>query len=289
MVGWSEFNYYDKQKKARMYGVSPYVGRRITHISPNKIFRQKLNSDRRFMRLKGNSSWSLSQKRDGSYYKKWYSYTDRIENSNWYLYLGEGNRRALIEIPEYWDMKCKVFLKILWVPPSIAGLGVGSEVMDILKEMTKEVDDLAKSGDKYKDLYVSCSSFIIYLIPNSFVVLDDYWNVEDIEKRKDNINWSANPEAEEKPNDPDYKLRDETFNYLDKEKLRLNLKQLQKFYIEKHGFVTCEELAINEYYDWDAGVIRRDLGITARSFCHQRWPLMWPPENLGFHERKIEE
>ena len=289
MVGWSERNYYDKQKRANMYGASSYSRRKITHIAPIKIFRELLNKDKRFMRLKGYSSWSMSQKRDGSYYQKWYKYTERIEKSHWYLYLGEGNRRALIEVPEYFDMRCKVFLKILWVPPEISGLGVGGEVMDILKEMVRKVDDLAKAGNKYKDLYVSCSSFIIYLIPNSFIVLDGYWNVEDIENRKDRINWSANPQAEEQDDAPDFKVSDATFQYLDKEKLRLDLKQLQEFYIDKHGFVTCEELAINEYYDWDAGVIKRDLGITARSFCHQRWPLMWPPENLKYHEREVEE
>jgi hypothetical protein len=289
MVGWYEREMYDRNKRADLYGTGYRVGSPVLNITPFTIFKEKLNKDKRFMRLKGYSAWSLSLDANAQYYKRWYRYSERCEPSDWYLYRGEGDRRAIVCIPEYSDMRSKVFLKILWVPPTIAGSGVGTEVMEVLKSIVRKVDDIAKSGERYRDKNVSCCSFVIYLIPNSFAVKEGYWDVEAIENRTDGINWSANPEAEEKDGDPDFEMVDETFSYMDKGRIRLNLKELQRFYKDKCGFVTCEELAIDETINWETGNISRDLNITARSFCHQRWPLLWPPENLKFHDRVKEE
>ncbi len=289
MGSYYEREMYDRTRRADLYGAGYSLGRPVTNITPFNIFKSKINKDKRFMRLKGYSSWNLSLDSNAQYYRRWYRYSERNEPSDWYLFRGDGDRRAIINLPEYYEMRCKVFLKILWVPPNIAGRGVGTEVMEILQSIVRDVDDLAKSGERYNNKNISCSSFVIYLIPNAFIVEDDYWNVQDIENREDKINWTCNPEAAEEDDDPDITMIDETFSYMDKSKIRLSLKELQKFYIDKLGFVTCEELAIDETINWETGTISRDLNISARSFCHQRWPLLWPPENLKFHDRDTEE
>ena len=120
-------------------------------------------------------------------------------------------------------------------------------------------------------------------------MLDGYWNIEDIENGTDKIDWTANPDAPECEGDPDYAIRDETFDPLSKDAIRLSLKDLKSYYIDKHDFVQCIELGITEQFNFETGRITRDLNITARSVCHQRWPLLWPPENLKYHIRDTEE
>ena len=289
MVGWREREMYMRHKRADIYGSGLGVGRKVTNITPFKIFINKIRKDKRFLCLKGYSSWNLSLGRDMQYYKRYYKDTKRREPSDWYLYMGEGDRRAIVQLPQWDELRCKAFLKILWVPSEIGGKGVGSEVMDVLKSHVRFVDDLCKSGERYDGKFVTCNSFILYLIPNSFIVKDGYWNVTEIENRTDKIDWTVDPNSPEKDGDPDFMIRDETFKYINREDLRLSLKELQAFYKDKHGFVVCEELGITETFDWETGRVSRDLNITARSFCHQRWPLLWPPENLSYHERDLEE
>ena len=289
MANWREIKLYDRHRRADIYATGHYNRPKATNITPFKIFIQRIKKDKRFKNLRGYSSWTLSIGNDMQYHKRWYRDKVRREPSNWYLYIGEGNRRAIIQLPEWDELRCEAFLKILWVPPEIGGCGVGSEVIDVLKSHVRTVDDMCKSGEKYQDKHITCNSFIIYLIPNSFVVLDGYWNVADIEEGTDLIDWTSDPEAEEREGDPDYKIVDETWKNISKDDVRLSLKDLKSFYVEKHGFVECIELGIHEYFNWETGRVHRDLNITPRSVCHQRWPLLWPPENLPFHERDTTE
>ena len=289
MVSWREIKLYDRHRRADIYAAGHYNRPKATNITPFKIFIERIKKDKRFKNLKGYSSWTLSIGKDMQYRKRWYRDKVRREPSNWYLYSGEGNRRAIIQLPEWDELRCEAFLKILWVPPEIGGFGIGSEVIDVLKSHVRTVDDMCKSGQKYRDKHITCNSFIIYLIPNSFVVLDGYWNVADIEDGTDLIDWTADPDAPEKEGDPDYKIVDETFKYISKDDVRLSLKDLKSFYVDKHEFVECLELGIHEWFNWETGQVIRDLNITPRSVCHQRWPLLWPPENLPFHEREATE
>ena len=280
---------YDRHKRADIYASGYYNRPKKTNITPFEIFMERIKKDRRFINLKGYSSWCLSLGTNMQYYRRYYKDKVRREPSDWYLYIGEGDRRAIIQLPEWDELRCEAFLKILWTPLHLQGKGVGSEVMDILISHVRTVDDICKSGEQYKDKHVTCNSFIIYLIPNSFIVLDGYWNIEDIENGTDKIDWTANPDAPECEGDPDYAIRDETFDPLSKDAIRLSLKDLKSYYIDKHDFVQCIELGITEQFNFETGRITRDLNITARSVCHQRWPLLLPPENLKYHIRDTEE
>lgn len=284
MSSWREINLYNRHKMANLGACSPIYYKPNPFIKPCNVFYKLLRADKRFRCLKGHTTWHTSMNREGQYYKKYLRYQKRTHPSDFYLYMGEGNRRAIIQFPEWEMLKCRSFLKILWVPPHLAGLGIGTEVMEILKEITMKVDSMAKNNEKYGKKQLSCSCFALSLIPNSFVIEDNYWDIEEIEAGEDRIDWSAEP-GREWDNSPDIKMKDETWEYLPKDKIRLNLKELRKFYVDKCGFVECTEMAFHEYWDWERGDMQRDLTITGRSFCHQRWPLMYPPENLSYFEK----
>ena len=186
MVGWREQQIYDNAKRADIACTSMF-GRRPkeTNISPAKIYHEKLNDNKKFMRLKGYTDWHLSMGQDGNYERRYFRYQNqRSFDSEWYLYKGKGKRKAIIQMPEYSDMTCRVFLKILWVPPELANMGIATEVMGELLKMTDEVDQMAKANEKYDGKNITCGSFIISLIANSFVVREGHW---DIEKENDEL------------------------------------------------------------------------------------------------------
>jgi hypothetical protein len=278
-----------KRTTADIFSTSFYGRPRSKNISPAKIYYEKLKGNKKFKRLYGFSDWTYSMNADGSHYRQYYRYRDHRQfPSDWYCYRGKGNRRAIIQMPEYSDLNNRVFLKILWVPREQEKKGIATEVMRELMRMTDEVDALAKSEERYKDNYITGSSFVLTLIPNSFVVRKDHWNIEDIATGKDLINWTASPQSEA-DDIPDATMCDEVNAYLPKDELRMSLKQLEKFYIGKLGFVKCLELAFSEDFDWNTGRINRQLNITGRSVAHQRYPLLYPAENLGDWEREEQE
>ena len=133
---------YDRHKRADIYASGYYNRPKKTNITPFEIFMERIKKDRRFINLKGYSSWSLSLGTNMQYYRRYYKDKVRREPSDWYLYIGEGDRRAIIQLPEWDELRCEDFLKILWTPLHLHGKGVGSEVMDILKSHVRKVDDI---------------------------------------------------------------------------------------------------------------------------------------------------
>jgi hypothetical protein len=266
-----------------MYG---YNRPKVTNISPANIFYEKLQQNKKFKNLKGFSDWTWSMRLDGSNFKRWFKYSNvRTFKSDWWLYQGKGKRRAIIQMPEYRDLSCRVFLKCLWVPLELANKGIATEVMQELLRMTDEVDQMAKTDERYDDKNITCGTFVISLIANSFVVRKGYWDVEQIAKGKDLIDWTSNPDADAKDR-PDLTMMDELDQYLPKDEKRMSQKELEKFYIDKLGFVRCEELAFHEEYDWTNGRINRQLTISGRSVAHMRYPLLYPASNLKEWERE---
>jgi hypothetical protein len=284
-------------RKAKLYGKGGcWLGNPnrpvVTTTAPKKIFYDLLNQNKKFKRLKGNTSWHYSLNREGQYYKRYLRSRTRNEDSFWWLYCGKKNRRGLIEIPDYSALTCRVHQRILYVPKEDGGKGIGKEIMQELMAIVDTVDGMCKAGTKHKNKTPSCQSFILALYPNSFVINDDengncYWNLEEIENEEDVIDWTA---WEEHTHDekPDRYLVDETEKYLPEDKCRMNMKQLQEFY-GGLGFVDCPELAFNEWYDWNSGRQRRELGISARSFTHKRWAMIYPAVNLERYEKEKEE
>lgn len=281
-------NIFGNHKRARLYGVG---GCRLSNrpvsksIKPKTIFYELLSKDKRFKRLKGNTSWHLSLDRNGQYYKKYTRWKDRMHNSYWYLYSGKKQRRGLIEIPDYDCLTCRVHQRILWVSPDDENKGIGTEVMKALLGIVDEVDALCKAKETYNGKTPSCSYFALALYPNSFVIGNDengrcYWDLELIEKEKDNIDWTGSSEHKANPNMPDKFMTDETEKALPKDKIRLSMKQLQGFY-KGLGFIECPELAFNEWYDWNTGRNHKELAISSRSFTHKRWALLYPESNIG--------
>ena len=287
MVGWREREMYDSRIRASnactsMYG---YNRPKVTNISPANVFYKKLAKNKKFKNLKGYSDWTWSMQLDGSNVQRWYKYSNqRTFKSAWWLYQGEGKRRAIIQMPEYTDLSCRVFLKILWVPLELENKGIATEAMQELLRMTDEVDAMAKANERFDDKNITCSTFVISLIANSFVVRDGYWDIEKIAKGKDSIDWTSNPNTEAKDR-PDLTMMDELDKYLPKDEKRMSQKQLEKFYIDKLGFVRCEELAFTEDFNWETGRINRQLSISGRSVAHMRYPLLYPASNLEQWER----
>jgi hypothetical protein len=204
------------------------------------------------------------------------------------LYKGDGKRMALINMPEYSDLDCRVVVHVLWVPRHLGRQGIGTEVMRELMLMTDIVNNLCKSGDKYDEKHVTCGSFTLTLCPNSFVIRENHWDIEKIAAGTDGIDWTARP-GSEADNAPDRHMMDETDAYLPKDERRATLKELRAFYCDKLGFIECSELAFWESFNWETGRMNRQMIITGRSAAHQRWPLLYPAENLDVWERKEDE
>ena len=255
-----------------------------------EIFYDFLHKNRRFKRLKGYTEQYTSMASNGGYYFKYRKYNSRCINADWYCYRREDGLKALVCLPQIMDITTYAKLQILWVPPEDSGKGIATAVIEELQEITGKVDDMAKAGEKYKGKNLDTSHFSLTLCPNSFVLLEDHWNLEDIYNGDDVIDWTESPEVTEEQEVSPYKsLRDETWEYIPKDKRRLDLHQLRKFYINKMGFVECSELGFHSYYDWENGRVVREFILSPRSFTHQRWPLIWPPENKEHHDRKEEE
>lgn len=289
MGSWYERNLYNKHKRADLYGTGARINvPKVTNISPADIFYRKLNANKKFKRLKGFTTWNLSMDLDGSYFKKYYRYQTREHKSDWHLYQGDGERRALINLPEYDNLNCRAFLKILWVPRVLSHQGIGTEVMQELMAMTDNVDNLCKSDGRYDDKHITCGSFTLTLCPNSFVIRKDHWNIEEIAAGTDGIDWTAR-DGSSADNAPDANMMDETDDYLPKDERRLSLKELREFYVDKLGFIECSELAFWEEFNWDTGRMNREMIISGRSAAHQRWPLLYPAANLEVWERQEDE
>jgi len=286
MVNWRER--YLNERRSQMFGTSLYNRPRSKNISPAKIFYAKLKASKKFIQLRGYTDWSWSMNADGSNYRRYYRDKKyRRHDSCWYVYQGEGNRRAIIEMPEWNGYNSRVFLKILWVPRSLQKQGIATECMTELMGMTDDVDAMAKSGERYEDNNITGGSFVLTLIPNSFVIREDYWDIEKIAKRKDCLDWTCSPNSKA-DNVPDAKMFDEINSLLPEDEVRMTQKDLEQFYIDKLGFVKCEELAIHESFNWETGHVNRQLTITGRSVTLERFPLLYPAKNLKYWEKEEE-
>ena len=286
MGSWREQYLWNKCKRADLYGTGARLNvPKKTNITPAEIYYKKLKANKRFTQLNGQTTWSLSLNNDGQYYRRYYRYQTRTTPSEWYVYNGDGDRKALINLPEYDSLRCRVFLHILWVPKELEHKGIGTEVMRELMAMTDIVDNMCKNEEAYEGKYISCGSFTLTLCPNSFVIRENHWDIEAIAAGTDDIDWTAKPGSESK-NAPDFHMMDETNAYLPKEERRLSLQDLRAFYCDKLGFIPCSELAFNEWFDFDSGRMKREMNISGRSAAHQRWPLLYPAENLSVWEKE---
>ena len=275
-----------------IYSADPLVRRPPprNYVTPEKIFFEKLRSNTKFLRLQGYSSWTWGTARDGSHFKEWCKSKQKTTPSDAYCFVDGEDRKAIVVIPSNYALENRVILHLLWVPPQLGGRGIATAVMTELMQMTDHVDELAKSGKRWKDKFINYESFSLQLSPTPFIVREGHWDIDLISKGKDRLDWTCRPDIPEAPEDaPDFKMQDETYNELPENERRLSLKQLRDFYIGKLGFVECSELAFDVAYDWATGKTRRHLNISARSFALLRWPLMYPASNLGIYEREEDE
>ena len=280
---------WNSLKRSTIYSPDPWLRRPSprNYITPEEIFFEILRSNTKFLRLKGYSSWTLGTARDGSHFKRWFKSKQKTTPSDAYCFMDGEDRKAIVVIPSNYALENRVILHILWVPPHLGNRGIATAVMTELMQMTDHVDQLAKSGKRWKDKFINYESFSLQLSPTPFIVREGHWDIDLISKGKDRLDWTCRPDIPEAPEDaPDFKMQDETYKELPENERRLSLKQLRNFYIGKLGFVECSELAFDTSYDWETGRTRQQLNISRRSFNLARWPLMYPASNLEIYQRE---
>ena len=250
--------------------------------SPKEVFYGKVKGSKDFQMLKGYSELSLKTntsnwEEEGLYSWIRVKHKQRRFPSDFYKYkdkkTGSG---AIIEMPEDYGDMCRIVLKLLWVPEESSRKGIARRCLQRLLDITLEVDELAKATGEWKGdagtLEVCGSHCSVSLCPNPFKVED--WTLD---QRKNSIDWS-NPDA------PCKTMADESYKEM-KAGRRLDWKALRDFY-KSLGFVECEDLSEETFWDEEQRRIRTRRLLLGRSIALGRKAMLFPAENT---EYEIEE